>query len=284
MPSIGYLGPKGTFSEEALYLFTVNHPELAQASFYAFSSIPHLLYACERKEIDWAFVPLENSSEGQVGATMDTLRQTENLLIFQEYIHPVQQCLLTVQPIKRGEIEKIYSHEQSLGQCREYLTNHMSGVEQIICLSNAEAARIVAATKDKSAAIGPKRAAQLYNLYCQEENIQDTALNATRFILVGDRIADMSGNDKTSLLLITDNSPGSLYRVLHEFAVRQINLTRIESRPSKRQLGEYVFYIDVDGYVFSPPLQEALGVLKEKKVLARLLGSYPKAKHPEIID
>ncbi|MDI6811973.1 MAG: prephenate dehydratase [Desulfitobacteriaceae bacterium] len=277
MTSIGYLGPKGSFSEEALQYFLNNNPDLNSSDLQAFPTIPRLLLACDRNEIDWAFVPLENSTEGQVGVTMDTLGQTQHLYIFEEFIHPIDQCLLTPEPIPLDEIQRIYSHEQALGQCREFLEAQLSHAEQIPCLSTAEAARKISAVREPWAAIGPRRAAQLYHLHLLRERIQDELLNATRFILVGPQLNDLSGDDKTSFLVTAENSPGSLYNILHELAVRQINMTRIESRPSKQKLGEYVFFIDVDGYVFSPPIQEVLWALREKSVFAKLLGSYPKA-------
>jgi len=279
MRSIGYLGPNGSFSEEALTLFLAANPEFQGGSpqLIPFSTIPQLLSACENQKIDWAFVPLENSTEGQVGVTMDALGQTEQLLIIREFIYLIEQCLLTKQPTPCADIQRVCSHEQALGQCREFVERELSQAEQIICLSTAEAAQMVAASGEKWAAIGSRRAAAVYQLHCQAERIQDSNLNATRFILVGRTLADMSADDKTSLLVVTDNSPGSLYRVLQEFAIRNINLSRIESRPSKHKLGEYVFFIDLDGYVFAPPIQDVLWALKEKKVNIKLLGSYPKA-------
>lgn len=280
MSSIGYLGPKGSFSEEALYYFLESTTEFDSPVLQAFPTIPRLLLACDQGEIEWAFVPLENSTEGQVGVTMDTLGQTEHLYIFKEFVHPIDQCLLTPEPMQLSEIQRIYSHEQALGQCREYLETNLSQAEQIPCFSTAEAASKISTVREPWAAIGPRRAAQLYHLHLQSERIQDELLNATRFILVGHQLAEMTGDDKTSFLVTTENSPGSLYKILHELAIRQINMTRIESRPSKQKLGEYVFFIDVDGYVFSPPIQEVLWSLREKSVLAKLLGSYPKA-HPD---
>lgn len=285
MTSIGYLGPKGSFSEEALHFFLAGRPDFSKEplDLIPFSTIPRLLASCDKKQIDFAFVPLENSTEGQVGVTMDALGQTENVSIVQEFIHPIDQCLLTPEPIPLDEIERVYSHEQSFGQCREFLEINLPHAEQIVCLSNAEAARKISSVRENWAAIGPRRAAQLYNLHCQAERIQDKLLNATRFILVGQRMTEMTGDDKTSLLIIADNTPGSLYRILQEFAIRQINLTRIESRPSKQKLGEYVFFIDVEGYVFSAPIQEVLWSLKKNKVSTKLLGSYPKARSEESV-
>lgn len=285
MFKIGYLGPKGSFSEEALQLFIITQPEISQASteLIAFSTIPKLLLACNSQEIDSAFVPLENSTEGQVGVTMDMLGQTESIYITREFIHPVDQCLITTEPLELQQIQRVYSHEQALGQCRDFLETHLPQAEQIVCLSTAEAARKISSVRENWAAIGPRRAAELYHLHCQVEKIQDVMLNATRFIFVGHSLSEMSGEDKTSLLVITDNSPGSLYRILQEFALRNINLSRIESRPSKKKLGEYVFFIDIEGYVFSPTIQDALWALRDKNVSTKLLGSYPKAKAKETV-
>jgi prephenate dehydratase len=280
MKSIGYLGPKGSFSEEALQLFISTQPEISEHSvnLIPYSTIPKLLLACNTQEIDSAFVPLENSTEGQVGVTMDMLGQTENIYITREFIHPVDQCLLTPEPMELDQIQKIFSHEQALGQCRDFLETRLPQAEQIVCLSTAEAARRISSVRENWAAIGPRRAAELYHLNCQVEKIQDVMLNATRFIFVGHKLSEMSGDDKTSFLVMAENCPGSLYSILQEFAIRNINLSRIESRPSKKKLGEYVFFIDVDGYVFSPTIQEALWALKTRNVNTKLLGSYPKAK------
>lgn len=278
---IGYLGPKGSFSEEAVQLFLTTLPEAITppVELIPFTTIPKLLLACQYLEIEGAFVPLENSTEGQVGVTMDMLGQTESLYIMREFIHPVEQCLITAKPLDLNQIERVYSHEQALGQCRDFLVTNLAQAEQTPCPSTAEAAFIISSNpKENWAAIGPRRAAAIYNLHCQAEKIQDSMLNATRFIFVGHHLAEMNEEDKTSLLVITGDTPGALYSVLQEFALRKINLSRIESRPSKKRLGEYVFFVDIDGYVFSPTIQEALWALRNKGVSTKLLGSYPKAK------
>ncbi len=276
---IGYLGPKGSFSEEALQKFIKSEIESrATIEIIPYSSIPKLLLACQSSEIDNAFVPLENSIEGQVGVTLDMLAQTEGLYIMREFLHPVDQCLLASKNTDLEEIERVYSHEQALGQCREFLELKLSKAEQVVCSSTAEAAYVISHnSEEKWAAIGPKRSAEVYGLNCLAERIQDSTENTTRFIYVGHNLAELNEDDKTSLLIITGNTPGALFDVLQEFAIRQINLSRIESRPSKKQLGEYVFFVDIDGYVFSSSIQDALWALKNKKVYTKLLGSYPKA-------
>jgi prephenate dehydratase len=215
---------------------------------------------------------------------MDTLGQTENIYIVTEFIHPIEQCLLTPKPLELSHIERVYSHQQDLGQCRDFLETHLPQAEQNVCLSTTQAAQEVSSSQAKWAAIGTRRAAELYSLHCQEERIQDATLNATRFILVTDSLAEMSpearAEDKTSLLIVAPNVPGSLSRILQEFALRNIIMSRIESRPSKKKLGEYVFFIDIDGYVFSPIIQDALWALHEKNISTKLLGSYPKAVAP----
>lgn len=286
MNKIGFLGPSGSFSEEAIHLFLTTHSELneLQPELIPYPTIPRLLLACEDNEINRAFVPLENSTEGQVGVTMDTLGQAEHLFITHEFVHPIDQCLLAHEPMPLQQIERVYSHEQSLGQCRDFLERYLPHAQQVTCLSNSEAAHRISSIRENWAAIGPRRAAHLYNLCTLKERIQDVTLNATRFVLVGHSLAEMSdGDDKTSLLVIAENTPGSLYHILGEFAKRHINLSRIESRPSKRRLGEYVFFVDVDGYVFSPPIQDVLWALKEANISVKLLGSYPKALPDETI-
>jgi len=278
--SIGYLGPQGSFSEEALYSYLQQNGETGEADLRIYPSIPQLLKACAGKEIDMAFLPLENSTEGQVTVTADMLRETEDLYIVAEYIHPITHCLIAARHLPLSEITRVYSHEQALAQCRNYLERHLPLAEQISCVSTSEAARKVSLAREKWAAIGPRRAAELYNLHCLAVGIEDYAGNATRFILVGRHLAEMSADAKTSILFATPNTPGALCKVITEFAARNINLTRIESRPSKVKLGEYVFFIDFDGYVYSPEVQDVLWALKKNGVWVKLLGSYPKAKDP----
>lgn len=286
MKKMGYLGPKGSFSEEAIHLFLAAHSEFKEEppALIPYPTIPRLLHACNDSEIDWAFVPLENSTEGQMGVTMDTLGQTDHIFITHEFVHLMDQCLLAHEPMPLNLIERVYSHEQAIGQCRDFLEKHLPHAQQITCLSTADAAHKISSIRENWAAIGPRRAAQLYNLHLLQERIQDITLNPTRFVLVGHKLAEMSdGEDKTSLLIIAENTPGSLYRILGEFSQRHINLSRIESRPSKKKLGEYVFFVDVDGYVFAPPIQEVLWALKEENTYVKLLGSYPKALPDERI-
>ncbi|HEX3015161.1 MAG TPA: prephenate dehydratase domain-containing protein, partial [Desulfobacteria bacterium] len=190
--------------------------------------------------------------------------------------HPIVQCLLTPRPLDPRHIERVYSHAQALGQCREFLAAQIPQAQQVICASTSEAARNIVSITENWAAIAPKRAASLYQLYCQWESIQDQAYNETRFVLVGRQPAELGGNDKTSLIVKTTDKPGALYLVLREFAERQINLTRIESRPSKQRLGEYIFFIDLEGHVLSPTVQEVLEALAEMRIELKLLGSYPK--------
>ncbi|WP_206811960.1 prephenate dehydratase [Paradesulfitobacterium ferrireducens] len=284
MPSISYLGPEGSFSEEALLDYLVIRDQ-AQGQeqpvtweLRPYHSIREVLMACARVETTYSFAPLENSLEGQVGATMDTLKQADNLLIVGEFVHPVSQCLLTSHPLAWNQITRVYSHEQALGQCREFLSTYLPHAKQVPLASTAEAAREVAQAGSNWAAIAPRRAADLYSLHCQARGIQDASANATRFVLVGQDIPPSTGRDKTSLIITTENSPGALFRVLQEFAERKLNLTRIESRPSKQKLGEYIFFIDVEGHISFPPLQEVLQILRDKQLLLKVLGSYPAAK------
>ena len=286
MRKMGYLGPKGSFSEETIHLFVATYSEFNESfpELIPFPTIPRLLIACNDQKVDWDFVPLENSTEGQLGVTMDTLAQTEYLFITHEFTHPIDQCLLAHEPMPLEQIERVYAYEQAFEQCQDFLETHLSHAEQLTCLSTTEAAHRISSIRENWAAIGPRRAAHLYNLHLLQERIQDITLNPTRFILVGHNLSEMSAaEDKTSLLIIAENTPGALYRILGEFSKRQINLSRIESRPSKRKLGEYVFFVDIDGYVFAPPIQEVLWAFKEANIYVKLLGSYPKAVPDETI-
>jgi len=174
------------------------------------------------------------------------------------------------------KIKKIYSHRQSLGQCHRWLDAHLAGVERIDVSSNAEAARLAAAD-DTSAAIAGETAAELYGLTILVRNIEDEVNNTTRFLIIGKRATPASGDDKTSLLVMTDNKPGSLYRMLEPLARNGISMTRIESRPSRQGMWNYIFFVDVEGHTSEPHLAKALRELGETASRVKVLGAYPRA-------
>lgn len=271
---IGYLGPSGTFTEEAMHVYTAGKENYTKVEF---ASIPGMIYAIGTK-IDEAVVPLENSIEGSVNVTLDLLIHESKALIKGELVLPVNQHLFARKVYSLEEIEEVYSHPQALYQCRRFLCNKMPGAVLKETASTAEAALIVARLERPAAAIGGRRLRELYNLVTVAENIQDYRENLTRFIILSSEDTAPTGNDRTSLVFAAENKPGSLYKILGFFARENLNLTKIESRPSRRALGEYVFFLEVEGHWQDEVLKKVLQEVKRNTTFFRLLGSYPRWK------
>ncbi len=264
---IGVLGPEGTYSENAAKRW---NPD---AELKYFGDFEEVLVAVESKDIDAGVVPLENSLEGAVGLTMDSLLRLQ-VLIIGEVNLPIRNCLLG-----RGgdEIKVILSHPQALAQCRQYIRDHYPNSEVRTTGSTSHAAKL-AQEFPEMAAIAGAGTAKKYGLQVLARDIQDAAENVTRFAVVGNAMAHVTGRDKTSLVIYLDRDrPGALYDILQEFAGRGINLTRIESRPSRRGLGDYYFYIDLEGHVSDASVKEALAEIAGKAAMVKVLGSYPRA-------
>ncbi len=268
--SIGVLGPQGTYSEKAALLWSRRQPE---ASLVYFPDFEEILEAVEEGAVDAGIVPVENSLEGAVTAVMDLLLRLD-VAIVGEVNLPIRHCLVGQ---GQGEIKVILSHPQALAQCRQYLHEHFPGAEIRTTGSTSHAARL-AQEFPEMAAIAGQEAAERYSLKILAREIQDAEDNVTRFIVAGKSYAAPTGRDKTSLIIYLDKDrPGALYSILGEFASRSINLTRIESRPSRKGLGDYYFYIDLEGHMNDMALGEAIGAVKEKAAMVRVLGSYPRA-------
>jgi chorismate mutase/prephenate dehydratase len=188
---------------------------------------------------------------------------------------PIRQCLMAKHDRLAG-IRKVYSHAQSLSQCQQWLARNLPRAERVAVVSNAEAARL-AARERSAAAIGPRTAAALYGLKLLARNIEDEAKNTTRFLVIAERDAAPSGRDKTSLVMSTRNVPGAMHELLTPLAVNQVSMTRLESRPSRTGLWEYVFYVDIEGHQRDPGVVRALAELKQKASFLKVLGSYPAA-------
>jgi prephenate dehydratase len=274
---IGYLGPQGTFSEEAARTVKAE-------KYLPFLSIPDLLRAFWSKETDKIVLPIENSIEGIVNPSFDGLVKKGNgndFTIEREILLPIRQNL-----IGRGdvsEVKKVISHPQALAQCSKFVSSLTS--IQSIQIEHAEstalAVKLIAERGDPgSAAIGTKRAAEIYGLNVIKENIQDLGNNITRFIVLGRDIQSQTGNDKTSLIFELENKPGALVRVLNVFDVLDINMTQIVSRPSKIHLGEYIFWVDIEGHQRDATVVIALEQIKKKTTFFKVLGSYPKQSEP----
>lgn len=268
---IAFLGPEGTFSQQAVFKH-FGHSVRA----LPLGTINEVFHEVQAGSADFGVVPIENSTEGMVNNTLDMFISSP-LKICGEIELRIQQHLMgKVQDLSK--VKRICSHQQSLAQCRSWLDENLPGVERIAVSSNAEGARR-ARDEAGTAAIAGQAAAEVYGLSIIVSNIEDQADNTTRFFVVGRKLFNPSGHDRTTLMLSAGDtdSPGALHRLLEPFARRNISLTRIESRPSKRKKWDYVFFIDAEGHVESEPLKSALNDLKEHASLFRVLGSYPRA-------
>ena len=276
---VAYLGPEGTFTEEAL----LSMPWAAEAELVTAPTIPGVIElvasgACER-----GCVPIENSIEGSVNQTLDALAfRPGGVEIIGEIVRSIRHALLGAAGATLTEITDVVSHPHAAAQCRGWLAANVSMPRIHAANSTAEAARTAASNGEGWAAIGTQLAAKLYGLDVLADSIEDRAENATRFVLLGSDRPAPSGDDKTSLVcFIEADRPGSLLAILHEFSDRQINLSKLESRPTKERLGEYCFFIDCDGHADEAPLVHAISSLATKIFRVDVLGSYPKHPDPE---
>jgi chorismate mutase / prephenate dehydratase len=266
--TVAYLGPEGTFSQEAV------HKHFGGlGSTLPCATIDEVFRHVETGAVGYGVVPLENSTEGAIGRTLDLLLTTP-AKVCGEVMLPVRQCLMAKG--QRTDIRKVYSHTQSLAQCQQWLARNLPRAERIAVVSNAEAARL--AGKDRhAAAVGARIAASLYGLNVLARNIEDEAKNTTRFLVIGGKDAAPSGKDKTSLILSTRNVPGAMHALLTPLAVNRVSMTRLESRPARTGLWEYVFYVDIEGHRQDPKVARSLAELDKKASFLKNLGSYPAA-------
>ena len=270
---IAYLGPEGTFTQQAVHRH-FGHSVHA----LSYSGIDSVFEQVQAAEADFGVVPVENSSQGIVSHTLDMF-MVSDLKICGEIELRVHQNLLT-QARSLTQIERVYSHEQSLSQCKAWIRGHLPRAELIEVGSNAEAARRVR-NAPEAAAIAGRSAAEIYGLPVLFANIEDHVDNTTRFLVIGRHLFAPSGKDKTTLLLAGHEGPGLLYRLLQPFETHGVNMTRIESRPSSQGKWEYLFFVDVEGHAEEPSVAAALLELKRIAKLFRVLGSYPRALLPE---
>jgi prephenate dehydratase len=275
MLKIGFLGPKGTFSHEALQQYERGREEYLSVDY---ASIADILMAVENGDIEEAIVPMENSLEGAINVTLDTLASDVDLKIKDELIVSIRQNLLVKKGTKPQDIRSILSHPQPIGQCRKYIAANYPDVQVKAVYSTAGAAEEVAQGSGELGAIGSLAAAQAYGLDILARDIQDGDNNLTRFVVIGREDGQKTGCDKTSIVFSTDNKPGSLYRVLDIFNLWDINMARIESRPAKDRLGTYIFFIDIEGHREDPDVRDALTMVRRKSSFYKFLGSYPKGK------
>jgi prephenate dehydratase len=274
---VGYLGPPGTFSEEA-----VSRCDLARGGEpVPFPGFADAYDAAVRGAVDAALLPIENSIEGSVGAVLDLLVHRPGLRIRRELLLPVRQHLLAPPATRLADIRRVLSHPQPFGQCSRFLRDELPGAALEPQLSTADAARKVGAGEPGAAAIGSRAAAERYGLALLAEDIQDVDENFTRFVLVAREDEAPTGNDRTSIAFTLDRDrPGGLYEVLGEFSRRAINLSKIESRPTKEVVGTYVFFLDFEGHRADRSGADALSGVAARVHRLHLLGSYPRAPAP----
>ena len=266
--SVAYLGPEGTFTQAAA-LKQFGHA----VKTLALDSLGDVFREVAAGAADYGVVPVENSTEGVISHTLDLFQQSA-LSICGEVELRIHHHLL----VKHSDVQvtRVLAHQQALAQCRGWLEANLPGAEHVAVGSNAEAARL-ASEDDTVAAIASDTAAELYGLVVAAKNIEDRPDNTTRFLVIGSQTVLPSGNDKTSLLVSVNNKPGALSELLQPIARHKISMTRIESRPSRQAMWEYVFYIDVNGHRDDAGLAAALVALEEKAFAVKVLGSYPKA-------
>ena len=267
--TIAYLGPEATFTHQAaIRRFGSSLRYAAQ------KTIADVFAEVSKNRADYGVVPVENSTEGVVTHTLDMFVDSE-LKIVAQIVLPVQQCLMSKSP--RAKIKKLFVHPQSLAQCRGWLQKNLPQVELIETSSNARSAELSAKEKN-TGAIGGVLAAEKYGLDVLEQDIQDNAANATRFLVLGRQCSPPTGADRTSLMVSISDKVGALHHALAAFRRYKINLTKIESRPSKRKAWEYFFFIDCDGHQHDRKVAKAMESLAGECSLVKVLGSYPNAE------
>ena len=272
MSTIGYLGPEGTFSHQAA-LHCLQETGFG-TNLKPYPTIPQIMYSIESNECQAGVVPAENSIEGTVNITMDMLAHDFSYFIQQEIIMDINHHLFT-QMTSLEQIETVMSHPQALAQCRRFLREKLSHVKLVETSSTAEAVRLLEQNKKGLAAIASRQCQACYHIPILEEDIGDYTPNQTRFLLVAKTPSRTSDTTKTSLVIALEKDhPGGLYHILGEFARYNINLTRIESRPAKKELGNYIFFIDCAAGAGHSGLQQILDNLKASTVLLKNLGSY----------
>ena len=266
---IAFLGPEGTFTQQAAYKHFGHAVKTIPVT-----TINEIFSAVELNHCQFGVVPVENSTEGVISHTLDRFL-TSPLKICGEVEIRVHQNLMG-QASGLAEITEVFSHQQSLAQCRQWLDKHLPDARLVAVNSNAEAARLVSINK-QAAAIAGIVAAEVYNLTIIEKNIEDESNNTTRFIIIGQQSPSPTGNDKTSLVVSTGNQPGALHKILEPFAKFGIGMVNIESRPSRQALWDYIFFIDIEGHSEDQVVAQALDTVKGNVKMFKLLGSYPKA-------
>ena len=273
---VAYLGPEGTFTEQAL----LSQPDLAAAELVPLASMPDVLFAVHEGDVDAGVVAVENAIEGTVNVAVDTLAFDVDLVVQRELVLGVQMHLVAPAGVRLDDVKRIHSIPVAWAQCHKWLRANVHAAEPVPAGSTAEAARLAAATADgHTAALANARAAEVYGLEILAPDIEDHPENQTRFAVVArEGIPAPTGHDKTSIVVFQRaDAPGSLLSILQEFAARRINLSLLLSRPTKSRLGEYCFVIDLHGHIADEVVADCLRTLKAKQADVKFLGSYPAA-------
>ena len=271
---VAFLGPAGTFTEEALRASAANSIEEVP-----YPTVYETVMAVETGEVDRAVVPIENSLEGSVNATLDALAgEAGSVRIAAEVVRPVRHCLIARGALGLDAVRRVLSHPQATAQCERFLHERIPAAERVSVGSTAEAVRMVAESAEPWAALGSRLASELYGCELLAEGVEDRPENRTRFVwLAPASVAWPAGASKTSVVFwgFNDESPGALVDVLREIADRGINLTKIESRPRRVGLGHYMFFADLAGGAHEEPVAQAIEALRRRVEALRVLGSYP---------
>src|SRR5256885_1917150 len=267
--TVAYLGPEATFTHQAAIRRFGSSLRYASQK-----TITDVFSEVSKNRADYGVVPIENSTEGVVTHTLDMFVDSD-LKIVAQIVLPIQHCLLS--KVRLSQIKKLYAHPQALGQCRAWVQAHLPRVEIIETSSNARSAELAAREKD-SAAIAGLLASEKYNVPVLELDIQDNAANATRFLVLGRQCSPPTGNDRTSIMFSIVDRVGALYRALAPFRRFRLNMTKIESRPSKRKAWEYFFFVDCDGHVNDRKVANAIALLGEHCSYVKVPGSYPNSE------
>lgn len=277
MEKVGILGPRGTHSEAAA--IRLNEILSTDRELVICAGIYEIFSALEEGKVDAGFVPVENSLEGSINITLDTLARSDSLIIAREFVWTVRNHLMAKSGVKISNVKKIFSHSQPISQCRKFLMKNCSNAEVVITASTARAAEIVneSSPDEGYAAICAERAGQINNLVTIAKDIQDNSANRTRFFEIRHRKNFYSTKgDKVLIICQIDGSrAGALCEVLKEFAFRHVNMTRIESRPARTELGEYIFFFDLENNVDRRTLNDAIGGVLKKSIWLKDLGTFP---------
>lgn len=268
---LAFLGPAGTFTEEAAVGYDPRAEHVLCATVAAAAE------AVEKGRADQAVVAIENSIEGSVTDTLDLLIHDSRLKIKREIVIPITQCLIVKPGTALEQVQLVYSHPSALGQCRRFIERTFKDVQVTAAMSTVGAVVQVKDHPGHAAAIGPRLAAKLHGMQVLAEGIQDHPENVTRFVVLAFEDHAQTGRDKTSIAFsFSEDRPGVLYEALGAFAKRRINLAKVESRPSKESLGRYVFLVDLEGHRLDPLVAEALRELQGRTSLLKVFGSYPR--------